>query len=329
MTKTILVFTLLLFPFSSFAQIGLSKIEFKDKLRNRMINTFVFYPTDETLTSTFAENAAFYGFRAVENSSVSKDGLPFYILVHGTSGNWRNTSWLAKELAKNAIVVSANFPDYTTGEATPEFVLKPWNQPKDVSFLIDAVSASPFGKHIDQNRVVVIGNSLGGYTAMALSGATIDLRRYQEFCKTHSDKSCAYFQEAIEKLSTTNIEKAKQSLFDKRIKASIAITPGFTESMSRESLKDSKTPMLIISAENDLNIPAKTHLSNIPENIEQHQIKESSHFSFLQVCKPNAKAILSEDGAGFVCEDSGNKSRPEIHKETIGLIRNFLAKHGL
>ncbi len=329
MTKIAFILALLFFPLSLFAQIGLSKIEFQDSSRDRVISTFVFYPTDDPSTTNFAENIAFYGFSAAEKSSVSKSGLPLFILAHGTSGNWKNTSWLAKELANKAIVISANYPNYTTGEATPDSVLKPWDQPKDVSFLIDAIFSSSFGKHIDQNKIVVIGNSLGGYTAMALAGATIDLRLYQEFCKTHSDRSCTYFKEALEKLSSANIEAAKQSLFDKRIKAGIAITPGFTESMPPTPLSNSTTPMLIISAENDLNVPPKTHLSNIPENIEHYQIQEASHFSFLQVCKPNAKAILAEEGAAFVCEDSGDKSRPEIHAETIRVINNFLTKQGI
>ena len=329
MAKIISTLIILMLPLSSIAQIGLSEIDFKDDSRGRSISSYIFYPTNQKPNNKFAGNIAFYGFNAAENSSVSKDKLSLFILVHGTSGNWKNTSWLAKELAEDAIVVSANFPNYTTGQATPESVLKPWNQAKDVSFLIDSISASPFGKYIDNNKITVIGHSLGGYTAMALSGAILDLGEYYEFCKINFDKSCGYFKNALDKLSTENIEKAKQSLYDKRVKAGIALAPGFTESISQVSLESSTTPMLIISAENDTNVPPRTHLSNIPNNIKQYQIKESSHFSFLQVCKPNAIAILSEEGAAFVCEDSGEKSRSEIHKETILQIRKFLTKYDL
>lgn len=325
----IAVVAFFLFPISSFANIGLSMIEFEDISRNRLIPSFIFYPTDKPATELFAENIAFYGFTAKENAGVSKYNLPLYVLVHGTSGNWKNTSWLASELASSAIVVSADFPDYTTGEATPESVLKPWNQPKDVSFLIKEILASRFGKHIDPNKIAVIGNSLGGYTALALAGAIIDLRKYQEFCEIHADKSCSYFRPALANLTTEDIEKANQSLFDKRIKAAIAITPGFGESMDEKALMDSHVPMLIINAENDTNVPAKTHLANIPANVAQHTINAASHFSFLQVCKPNAKAILAEEGAEFVCEDGGKRSRQEIHKEAIRVIKHFLTKHNL
>lgn len=329
MIKIISALIILILPLSSIAQIGLSEINFKDDARDRSINSYIFYPTNQSPNKKFAENIAFYGFDAAEKSNISRYKLPLFILVHGTSGNWKNTSWLAKELAEDAIVVSANFPDYTTGQATPESVLKPWNQAKDVSFLINSITASSFGKYIDHDKVAVIGSSLGGYTAMALSGAILDLEKYPEFCKVNVDKSCDYFEKALKNLSSENIEMAKQSLYDKRVKAGIALAPGFTESMSQKSLLSSATPMFIISAENDKNVPPKTHLANIPDNIGQYQIDDSSHFSFLQVCKPNAIAILAEEGAAFVCEDGGVKSRSEIHKETVQQIKAFLTKHGL
>lgn len=325
----IIVLIILTFPLSSIAQIGISEISFKDDSRNRVLNGYIFYPTNQKATKKYAENIAFYGVEAVENANVSKNGLSLIILVHGTSGNWKNLSWIAKELAENSLVISVNFPDYTTGQATPESILKPWDQAKDVSFLIDSISTSSFGRYFDHNKIAVIGTSLGGYTAMALSGVILNLEKYIDFCKVNVDKSCSYFENALNQLSSENIERAKQNLYDKKVKVAIALAPGFTESMSQQSLKSAITPMLIISAENDKNVPPQTHLSNIPDSIEQYQIKEASHVSFLQMCKPNAVAILAEEGAAFVCEESPLKSRLEIHKETIQQIKKFLSKNGL
>jgi len=328
MKKTILAFSILLISLPSIAHIGLSEMSFKDDTRDRVIQSYIFYPTEQEPTKKYAENIAFYGFDAAEGAKVSKNKLPLFILAHGTSGNWKNTSWLTKVFAEGAIVVSANFPNYTTGQATPESVLKPWDQAKDVSFLIDSVFKSSFATFIDRSKVVVIGTSLGGYTAMALSGAVLNLEKYPEFCKVHFDKACGYFEVALNQLTSENIEQAKQNLIDERIKFSIALAPGFTESMTQKSLKSLTTPTLIISAEHDKNVPPKTHLANIPENIEQYQINDASHVSFLQLCKPNAAAILAEEGASFVCEDSQLKTRDEVHKEVIQQINSFLSQHG-
>lgn len=278
MNKAMVLLIFLVISLNSYAQIGVSQTDFNDQSRERLISAFVFYPTNETPTKTFAENIAFQGLSGAENAEPLQGEFPLYIMAHGTSGNWKNLTWLVKSLAESAVVVSANYPGYTSGEATPESVIKPWDQAKDVSFLIDAVLASPFGGSIDRKKVVVIGSSLGGCSALAVAGAIIDLTKYQVFCKTHIDKSCSYFEEALESLSVATINEGKQSVYDSRVSAAIALAPGFTESMTLESLESSSTPMLIISAENDRNVPLKTPLPNIPKNIDHYQISEASHF---------------------------------------------------
>lgn len=329
MKLNLLVFSLIFISTGVFAQTGISELSFVDKSRERIIQTRVLYPTNSKTTSRHAENIAFYGFSASKDSPISKKNLPLYIFVHGTSGNWKNLSWLANELATNAVVVSSDYPDYTTGQASPESILKPWNLPKDVSFLITQILNSRYGEYIDSNKVAVIGHSLGGYTAMALAGARINLEKYATFCSKESDKSCSYFHAALTRLSEENIIKARQTLADARVKAGIALAPGFVESMTKESLKTLTSPMLIISAEKDENVPSKTHLKDVPKNVKQHQISSASHFSFLQLCKPEAIAILSEEKAEFVCKDGSNRDRASIHQEVIQHVKSFLLKNGV
>lgn len=143
-TKTILL--LLLFYCSAVSgDIGFTKVILNDDERSRELETYIWYPSDHDTEKVFAENVAFRGFSASVNAPVSKSQLPLYILIHGASGNWRNMSWLAAKLAKNAIVVSANHPGYTSGQASPGSVIKIWDQPKDVSFLIDNILESNTG----------------------------------------------------------------------------------------------------------------------------------------------------------------------------------------
>lgn len=313
------------FTGNSFAGTGIIKTDYHDKTRKRTISIHVFYPTTEKNNQKTAENPVFYGIDTASNAKISAGKYPLIFLAHGTSGNWRNSTWIAKALASKAIVVSANFPDYTSGQATPEKVINPSNYVKDISFLTNEILKDKrFVKHIKKEQIAVIGHSLGGYAALALAGAKIDLRKYQEFCKTHKDKACNYFAKALKNLPQSVIYENQKSLLDKRIAVSIALAPGLTESMTQDSLKQLKTPALIISAEKDENIPPKTHLANIPDNIAQYQIKEAGHFSFLQECKEKALLILAEEDAEFVCQDA-NKSRKAIHKEAIEKIKQFLA----
>ncbi|HHX8281290.1 TPA: hypothetical protein ACVOZE_004571, partial [Vibrio diabolicus] len=139
--KRIVLASLCCLSSASMAAIGIAEDNYQDNERHRLIETKLFYPTTTTASEAiFAENIAFYGFKAAKSAIPKGRGFPLYILVHGTSGNWKNLSWLGSELAENgAFVVSANHPTYTTGQATPEGVLRMWEQPRDVSFLIDQI----------------------------------------------------------------------------------------------------------------------------------------------------------------------------------------------
>ncbi|MGI0116484.1 alpha/beta hydrolase family protein [Zooshikella sp. RANM57] len=329
--KSIFLTLLLSFHAVALSQIGIESKQFTDNNRSRTISTYILYPTNEASTpKTYAQNTAFWGFEAIENAPISSQKLPLYIMVHGTSGNWRNLSWLASKLAKEgAIVVSANHPDYTSGNATPDSVIKMWNQPKDVSFIIDSMlKTTTYGNFINKEKIAVIGYSLGGYTALALAGAQLDMHKYVDFCSHHQDKACNYFKPTFNTFNKQYYTQTSQPLTDQRINATISIAPGFVESMTSHSLTNIKVPSLIIGAEQDKNLPPSTHfkpyISDFSANIIYQEIADASHFSFMQQCRPKAPAILAEEGAAFVCMDGKKKSRKEIHNELYLLISNFI-----
>lgn len=314
------------------SSLGLTEKIFVDEARNRSLQTYIWYPTQEQQTEEVASNPAFKGVFASLNADVTvTDKVPLYILVHGTSGNWRNQSWLAAELAvKGGIVVSSNHPGSTSGDATPSSVIQVWNQPNDISFLIDSMLSSEFGQYIDEDNIFVIGMSLGGYSAMAVSGAMLQMERLPEFCAINEDEGCKYFRSTFETFDDDFYAQANQDHKDKRVKAAIALVPGLVESMTTSSIKELDAPVLIIGAEKDRNVPPETHfhpmINYIPEHSQYREIKEASHFSFLQLCKPGAHELLAEDGEEFVCEDGGSKSRSEIHAEIVTLVETFLTE---
>ncbi|NJL44938.1 MAG: hypothetical protein HC922_02705 [Leptolyngbyaceae cyanobacterium SM2_3_12] len=59
------------------------------------------------------------------------------------------------------------------------------DRPLDISFLLDElerINAADFAGQLDVNRVAAVGHSFGGYTAIALAGATIDFDRLARRC---------------------------------------------------------------------------------------------------------------------------------------------------
>lgn len=295
---------------------------------NRVLKTAIWYPTFDKKKETFAQNAAFKGFKASNASEIKDKKFPLIIFVHGTSGNWRNLSWLANDLAKNNIIMAANHPGYTSKDSNPKSVFRVWTQAKDVSFLITKALRSDFGNYIDKDNIYVLGFSLGAYTALALSGAKLDMSKYKTFCMKYNDKACEYFKNATSIINKEYLKKSSQDLSDKRIKKSIAFAPGFMQSMTNESLKKIIIPTLVVGAQFDHNVPVETVIKAkfkyFSKTMFYKEIEDASHFSFMQLCTDKAVSILKEEKAEFVCFDGNSKTREDIHKEVKIMINDFL-----
>ena len=296
--------------------------------KNRVLKTAIWYPTFETKKEVFASNAVFKGFEASSNSAIKDEKFPLIIFAHGTSGNWRNLSWLANDLSKNNIVMAANHPGYTSRDSNPKSVLRVWKQAKDVSFLITQALNSKFKNNIDKDKIYVLGFSLGGYTALALSCAKLDMSTYKDFCAKFNDKACEYFKEATSIINKEYLKESSQDLRDKRIKKIIAFAPGLMQSLTNESLKNISIPTLIIGAQYDHNVPVetviKTKFTSFSKTMIYKELKDATHFSFMQECTKNALPILKEENAEFACIDGKDRKRVDIHEEIKILVKDFL-----
>ncbi|MFW5501172.1 MULTISPECIES: alpha/beta hydrolase family protein [unclassified Maridesulfovibrio] len=326
MKKTILLLAIFIIHTAfAWAEVGIVKESFTDSNRDRSINTYIWYPCERGKTEKFADNPVFEGFNAVRNGTIKEGNYPLYIILHGTTGNWRNLSWLAARLAEDgAIAVAANHPGYTSGNATAASVIRVWDQPKDATFMLGEILKSRFKSHIDQSRIVAVGYSLGGYSALALAGARLDMHRYLEFCASHDDKACRYFKPTFSKLDQAFYKNSAMDLQDTRFTAAVAIAPGFMESFTQKSLKAIAIPTLIIGASLDKNVPPKTHLLpqqvNFSKTTHYKEIADATHFSFMQVCKAGGIDILKEEDVAFVCMDGEKTLRRDLHQKLYNLI---------
>lgn len=314
-------------PISLAANTAIVTKTYHDSQRQRIIKAKLLYPTTaQQPEQLFADNPAFKGFKAIKNAPIQKKNLPLYILVHGTSGNWKNLSWLGNDLVKSgAFVISANYPGYTTTEANPDNVLRMWEQPRDVSFLIDQILSGKYARFINQHDITVIGYSLGGYSALALSGVKLDINKYQSYCNQHQDASCHYFKKAFKGLSVHDRQMISGDYSDPRVTHSIAIAPGFVPAIVPSSLKQLRGRAFIIAAQLDKHVPPKLQLTpyvtQYSQKIRYVEIKGASHFSFMQICKPQAISILAREDAAFVCQEAGHVSRSSIHQEVMALLK--------
>ena len=226
---------------------------------------------------------------------------PLVVIAPGLNTDWQNFSYIAKHLASYGFGVAAvNFPGTNArrvdavlnGLDTPPANNGWVEQPKIVTRLLDEIEGrsglDPTWKNkLDFSRVGIIGQSLGGYTAMAIAGAKIDWQHLQKECQKfeRSEKinlnPALYWQcqGATDIPSNTNLQ-------DKRVIAAIAVNPVTNPIFSQKSLNAFKSPLMMITGDRDFFAPAINEqlkpFTWLPEiNKYLVLVKNSTHFSFI------------------------------------------------
>lgn len=335
MLKTFLSTGLLWLTIATFAvaadQVGFRDFQI-DQQGARPLHVTAWYPTgDRSPGEPAGENKVFFGTPVHRDAMPARGAHPLVVLSHGYGGSWRNLSWLADALVRQGYVVAApDHPGTTTFDRDPARAAMLWERPHDLSRVIDALTTRPeLAGQIDNKRIAAIGHSLGGWTVAALGGARFETARLAKDCEAKtSPRACALSAE----LGLGN-PRLEQSLADPRIKAVVSLDLGLARGFSPQSLADFPIPALVIGAGTDIgDMPAPLESGYLAQHLPKASstyvtISDAMHFSFMQVCKPNAVALIEAEtpGDGIVCQDGGNRSREQIHRETAFLVSGFLA----
>lgn len=197
---------------------------------------------------------------------------PLVVMSHGFGADRKFLNYLARHLASqgitvaalehpgsNAIAVSQASISEKPEElmAGSEFV----DRPKDVSFLLDKLAQinQTFGElqgKFNTKQVVVIGHSLGGYTALALAGAELNLTALRQACKSvvpllHSPGEWL-------QCAAADLSKAP-TLGDSRIVGAIILNPVVGQLFGETGLRKVRIPTLTLASTEDAFTPAITH----------------------------------------------------------------------
>lgn len=200
---------------------------------------------------------------------------PLIVISHGFGADRRFLGYLAYHIASYGFtVVALEHPGsnvaWLTGSAinqpsrsrasnilpASEFV----DRPKDVSFLLDRLSHlnrySNFLKgKFNTNEVVVVGHSLGGYTALALAGAPLSLKHLRQFC-TDPNPVMLSPSDLLQCNAADLPDTAPIKLKDTRIVQAVILNPVIGRLFDEKSLAQVKIPILMLAATNDSMTPA-------------------------------------------------------------------------
>jgi predicted dienelactone hydrolase len=249
---------------------------------------------------------------------------PVVVISHGLGSDRISFEYLAKHLASYGFAVAVpehpgsnakQLQDLITGKANElvepaEFV----NRPLDVKDLLDyltrlSVSNPTYRGQFDLQRVGIIGQSFGGYTALALAGAEINFAQLDKDCQLEND---TWNVSLLLQCRARGLDRRQYNFSDPRIKAAIAINPISSSILGETSLSKIQIPVMVIAGSADTIAPAL---------VEQIQ-------PFTWLTSPNKYLVLMKNGTHFSTIDQSPESSFRPSPGLIGpdpaLARRYL-----
>jgi predicted dienelactone hydrolase len=274
--------------------VGSKQLTIKDESKNISFPVLVHYPTYET-----SKPIAFgpYTMEVSPDAEIIEEQFPLIIISHGNGGSHLLYRTISTHLAKNGYIVAmlehyGNNRNNNSLENTTENLV---TRPRHVSLTIDfLLSDNWFDKSINQNKIGVIGHSMGGYTALVLAGG----------------------------VPRTKEGIVVEVVSDSRIGAIVLLAPGtgwFLNSLDKVTI-----PILMFMAEHDPITPkwnGEIVLNYVPNKskVTFKEIENAGHFSFLSpfpATMKSANFLPSTDPEGF--------DREKFHSQLPIDILDFL-----
>ncbi|BDI14422.1 hypothetical protein ANSO36C_02240 [Nostoc cf. commune SO-36] len=245
---------------------------------------------------------------------IAQTPRPIIVISHGLGSDRTSFAYLAEHLASYGFVVAV--PEHPGSNSQQiqallagiaDRVTNPReliDRPLDIKFLLDELtglskSNSTFRGRLNLEQVGVVGQSFGGYTALALAGAKINFEQLKADCPAlENTLNVSLLLQCL----AVNLPKAQYNLSDPRIKAAIAIDPVVSSIFGQASLSQIKIPVMIVSGSSDTVAPALTE-----------QIKP-----FTWLTTPNKYLALINGGTHFsTIAESPNAAVP-VPTQVIG-----------
>ncbi|MBE9156579.1 alpha/beta hydrolase [Nodosilinea sp. LEGE 06152] len=243
-------------------------------------------------------------------------GFPLVVISHGLGGTRDSYTYLAEYLASGGIAVATlehpgsndqQLYALLTGQSdavvqTEEFL----RRPRDVSLTLNTLdrlnqSPSPLRRQLDLDRVGVIGQSFGGYTALALAGASFDLEGLSEVCPPGT---LSFNPSLLLQCQALNLGNPS-SLADRRVKSVFVMNPVGSVLFGAIGYGQIDLPVMMVAGTADTVAPA------FPEQI----------VPFTWLTTPDRYLLLISQGTHFsaIGDISAGDQPLPIPPELIGL----------
>ncbi|QQE64460.1 hypothetical protein GFS31_11410 [Leptolyngbya sp. BL0902] len=195
-------------------------------------------------------------------------GFPLILISHGLGSNRHSYDYLANDLASAGFAVVAidhagsndeqlmALLEGRTADVVPdeEFL----RRPQEISLAIDSLKAlqahgSVLPVRFNFDRIGVVGQSFGGYTALALAGATFDLNTLHGECPP---EVLTFNPSLLLQCQATNLVDPQQTLQDARVDSILAMNPVGSALFGPGGFQRVTIPVMVVSSAADTVAPA-------------------------------------------------------------------------
>jgi predicted dienelactone hydrolase len=179
---------------------------------------------------------------------------PVIVMSHGLASNPEHFTSVAKHLASYGyVVVAPQHPgsDFRQAQRLIEgfsrqiFILEEFlDRPKDISYTIDELAKrnqAEFEGRLDLKSVAVGGHSFGGYTALAVGGATLDFDNLQRECNRYFLPNTALLLQC----QALKLPHKDYNFRDERVTSIVLVNPVNSAIFGKQGLAKVKIPVLV------------------------------------------------------------------------------------
>jgi predicted dienelactone hydrolase len=194
---------------------------------------------------------------------------PVVVISHGVASDRSTFSYLAQHLASHGFVVAVpehigsnalKFKQFFDGVGQPPEPREALDRPQDVTFLLDELTRlnrqdPQLRGRMNPQQAAIVGQSFGGYTALALAGATLNFDTLNQACTKGEPSTEILNLSLLLQCRLQELEPRNYNLQDSRIKATIAVNPFASKVFGRTGLSKITIPTLIIASGQDIVAP--------------------------------------------------------------------------